>query len=343
MANLLITGGAGYIGSHTCLVLLEAGHRLVVLDPFANSSPESLERVQELSGPKAAGRLQVIAGDIRSAADLERAFQEGPIVAVVHFAGLKSVAESLQDPLRYWEVNVGGSQGLVAAMAAKGCRTLVFSSSAAIYGSPEAVPIGESARLKPINPYGHTKVAVEQLLADVVASEPGWRVACLRYFNAVGAHPSGLIGEDPRGIPSNLFPYLVQVAAGQRQRLQVYGQDWPTPDGTAVRDYIHVMDLAEAHRAALDVLLNEAPQRLVLNLGSGAGHSVLEVIRTFETTTGVAVPYDLVDRRPGDSAISVADISQARQRLGWHPQRNLASICRDCWSWHQTNPLGYAP
>ena len=343
LANLLITGGAGYIGSHTALVLLEAGHRLVVLDNFANSSPESLQRAQELAGVEAAGRLQVIEGDIRSAADLERVFREGPCDAVVHFAGLKSVVESVADPLRYWDWNLVGSQRLLAAMAAHGCKSLVFSSSAAIYGNPEAIPIGETAPVQPINPYGHTKAAVEQLLADVVASEPGWRVACLRYFNAVGAHPSGRIGEAPQEAPSNLFPYLVQVAAGQRERIQVFGHDWPTPDGTAVRDYIHVMDLAEAHRAALEGLLREPPQELVLNLGSGEGHSVLEVIQAFGAATGVSVPYALVDRRPGDSASSVADASQASQRLGWRPQRDLATICRDCWGWHQANPQGYGP
>lgn len=342
MADLLLTGGAGYIGSHTSLALLEAGHRLVVLDNFANSSPESLQRVQELAGARAAGRLRVIEGDIRSAADLERAFEEGPFDAVIHFAGLKSVAESVADPLRYWDGNVLGSQRLLAAMAAHGCKSVVFSSSAAIYGNSEAVPIGETAPVRPINPYGHTKAAVEQLLADVVASGPGWRVACLRYFNAVGAHPSGRIGEAPQQVPSNLFPLLVQVAAGLREQLTVYGADWPTADGTGVRDYVHVLDLAEAHREAVDVLLREPPQRLILNLGSGVGHSVLEVIQAFEATTGMAVPYELVDRRSGDSAISVADARQAIQRLGWRPHRDLSAICRDCWSWHQANPQGYA-
>ena len=343
MANLLITGGAGYIGSHTGLVLLEAGHRLVVVDNFANSSPESLQRVRELAGAEAAGRLRVIEGDIRSTADLERAFGAGPFDAVIHFAGLKSVAESVADPLRYWDGNVLASQRLLVAMAAHGCKSLVFSSSAAIYGNPDKVPIGETAPVQPINPYGHTKAAVEQLLADLVASGPGWRVACLRYFNAVGAHPSGRIGEDPQQVPGNLFPLLVQVAAGLKEQLPIYGADWPTADGTAVRDYIHVLDLAEAHRAALEVLLREPPQELVLNLGSGVGHSVLEVIRAFEATTGVAVPYSLEERRPGDSASSVADASQASQRLGWRPQRDLATICRDCWSWHQANPQGYGP
>ena len=273
--NVLITGGAGFIGSHTCLVLMEAGHRLVMLDSFANSSPESLRRGVELAGPGAADRLEVVEGDIRSATDLERAFSRGPVDGVIHFAGLKAVGESVTKPLRYWDVNVCGSRQLVSAMQVHGCRTLVFSSSATLYGYPETVPIPENASVQPINPYGQTKAAVEQLLADVAASEPGWRIARLRYFNPVGAHPSGQIGEDPSGIPNNLFPFVSQVAVGRRPQLQVYGGDWPTPDGSGVRDYIHVMDLAEGHKAALEVLLAEDPQVLTLNLGSGQGHSVL--------------------------------------------------------------------
>ena len=343
MAALLITGGAGFIGSHTCLVLLEAGHRLVVLDNFANSSPESLRRVVELAGPRAAELLQLVQGDIRSAADLERAFQSlgSGIDAVVHFAGLKAVGESVADPLAYWDVNVAGSRQLLAAMAAHGCRTLVFSSSATLYGIPERVPIPETAPVRPINPYGHTKAAVEQLLADLAASGPGWRIARLRYFNPVGAHPSGRIGEDPNGLPNNLFPFVSQVAVGRRQRLQVFGGDWPTPDGSGVRDYIHVMDLAEGHRAALEVLLREEPQLLTCNLGSGRGHSVLEVVAAFEQASGRPVPLEIVDRRPGDAAITVADPSLAAERLGWRTRRSLADICRDGWAWQSANPQGY--
>ena len=350
MAPLLITGGAGFIGSHTCLVLLEAGHRLVVLDNFANSSPESLRRVAELAGPEVAGRLQLVQGDIRSAADLERAFQAlaGAAAAqgdgrgaVVHFAGLKAVGESVADPLAYWDVNVAGSRQLLAAMRDHGCRTLVFSSSATLYGIPERVPIPETAPVRPINPYGHTKAAVEQLLADLAASEPGWRIARLRYFNPVGAHPSGRLGEDPNGMPNNLFPFVSQVAVGRRQRLQVFGGDWPTPDGSGVRDYIHVMDLAEGHRAALEVLLRQEPQLLTLNLGSGQGHSVLEVVAAFEQASGRPVPFELVDRRPGDAAITVADPSLAAERLGWRTRRSLAAICRDGWAWQSANPHGY--
>ncbi|MEN9541549.1 MAG: UDP-glucose 4-epimerase GalE [Cyanobacteriota bacterium] len=346
--TLLITGGAGFIGSHTCLVLLEAGYRLVVLDSFANSSPEALRRVAELAGlGREDPRLQVVTGDVRSAGDLERAFRQAPpsapIAAVVHFAGLKAVGESVADPLTYWDVNVVGSQKLLAAMRNHGCRTIVFSSSATLYGLPERVPIPETAPVQPINPYGHTKAAVERLLADVAASEPGWRIACLRYFNPVGAHPSGRIGEDPNGIPNNLFPFLTQVAVGRRERLQVFGGDWPTPDGTGVRDYIHVMDLAEGHQAALETLLAAGPQQLTLNLGSGTGHSVLEVIEAFTQACGRPIPYSVVARRPGDAARTVADPSLAATRLGWRTRRCLSEICRDGWAWQSANPDGYAP
>ncbi|MCP9771887.1 UDP-glucose 4-epimerase GalE [Synechococcus sp. Tobar12-5m-g] len=342
MPALLITGGAGFIGSHTCLVLLEAGHHLVVLDDFSNSSPEALRRVVELAGPSAAERLEVIEGDLRNPEVLERVFgQRGPIDAVVHFAGLKAVAESVADPLRYWDINVCGSRLLLAAMRAAGCRTIVFSSSATLYGLPETVPIAETAPLAPVNPYGFTKAAVERMLADVAASEPGWRIASLRYFNPVGSHPSGRIGEDPGGIPNNLFPFLTQVAVGRRPHLQVFGHDWPTPDGTGVRDYIHVMDLAEGHRAALDVLLAEPPQQLTLNLGSGRGHSVLEVVQAFERACGHPIPHQLVERRAGDVAITVADPALAAERLGWRTSRGLKEICRDGWAWQQANPTGY--
>ena len=341
MAQLLITGGAGFIGSHTCLVLLEAGHSLLVIDNYANSSPESLRRVVELAGANAAPRLQVVEGDIRCPEDLKRAFALAPIEAVVHFAGLKAVGESVAEPLRYWDVNVAGSRCLLTAMATHGCRTLVFSSSATLYGYPETVPIPEGAPIQPINPYGHSKAAVERMLQDVAASEPGWRIASLRYFNPVGAHPSGRIGEDPSGIPNNLFPFITQVAVGRREQLQVFGGDWPTPDGSGVRDYIHVMDLAEGHREALQVLLAGGDQLLTLNLGSGHGHSVLEVIQTFEAASGRPIPYAVVARRPGDAASTLADPSLAAQTLGWRTSRGLAEMCRDGWAWQQANPQGY--
>jgi UDP-glucose 4-epimerase len=369
LANILITGGAGFIGSHVCLELLQAGHSLVVLDNFANSGPESLRRVAELAGltgwqRRGPGRwstqpspslLTLIAGDVRSDGDLQRVFRPagaapageaaerpaGPIEAVLHFAGLKAVGESVARPLAYWDGNVAGSRALLEAMEAAGCRTLVFSSSATLYGHPERVPIAETAPLRPINPYGHTKAAVEQMLADVAASIEGWRIARLRYFNPVGAHPSGRIGEDPNGPPNNLFPLISRVASGRLPFLRVYGSDWPTPDGTGIRDYIHVMDLAEGHRAALDLLLGEPPQLLTLNLGSGRGHSVLEMVRAFERASGRAVPFDLVDRRPGDSAISVADASEAQRRMGWCTRRDLSAICHDGWAWQSANPDGY--
>ena len=343
MARLLITGGAGFIGSHTCLVLLEAGHSLVVLDNYSNSSPVALQRVAELAGLAAADpRLQVVEGDVRSAADLERAFAGGPIDGVVHFAGLKAVGESVSDPLRYWDVNVCGSRCLLQVMGQQGCRTLVFSSSATLYGYPESVPLAETAPIRPINPYGHSKAAVEQLLQDVAGSEPGWRIASLRYFNPVGAHPSGRIGEDPNGIPNNLFPFISQVAVGRRDQLQVFGGDWPTSDGSGVRDYIHVMDLAEGHLAALEVLLTGSDQLLTLNLGSGRGHSVLEVIAAFKEASGRPIPYTVVERRAGDAAESVADPSLALDQLGWRTTRGLAEMCRDGWAWQQANPNGYA-
>ncbi|MBM5785697.1 MAG: UDP-glucose 4-epimerase GalE, partial [Cyanobacteria bacterium K_DeepCast_35m_m1_288] len=261
--------------------------------------------------------------------------------AVIHFAGLKAVGESVAEPLRYWDVNVAGSQQLLAAMAAHGCRTLVFSSSATLYGYPEAVPIPESAPVCPINPYGHTKAAVERMLSDVAASEPGWRIASLRYFNPVGAHPSGRIGEDPNGIPNNLFPFISQVAVGRREQVQVFGGDWPTPDGSGVRDYIHVMDLAEGHLAALNVLLAGGDQQLTLNLGSGQGHSVLEVIKAFETACGHRIPYEVTSRRSGDADNTVADPRHAKSLLGWQTRRTLQEMCRDGWAWQSANPDGY--
>ena len=353
MANLLITGGAGFIGSHTCLALLQAGHCLVVLDNFANSGPESLRRVAELAAldplettgegawATADRRLILRKGDVGLRRDLDPLFAAERIDGVLHFAGLKAVAESMAQPLSYWDVNVAGTVCLLQAMAAGGCRTLVFSSSATLYGHPERVPIPEEAPIRPINPYGQTKAAVEQLLADVAASHGEWRIARLRYFNPVGAHPSGRIGEDPQGTPSNIFPLISQVAAGQRPRVEVFGSDWPTADGTGVRDYIHVMDLAEGHGAALALLLAEAPQLLSLNLGSGQGHSVLELVHAFAAASGRPIPLQISARRPGDSAISIADPAAAERRMGWRTRRSLAEICRDGWAWQVANPRGY--
>ena len=339
--RILITGGAGFIGSHTCLVLLEAGHELVVLDNFDNSSPEALERVKGLAGRNA---LSVLEGDVRDPIVLDRAFRHcGPIGGVIHFAGLKAVGESVADPLRYWDVNLNGSRALAAAMEQHGCRTLVFSSTSTVYGEPDQFPLREDMATAPVHPYAQTKLAVEQMLQALCQSQH-WRVACLRYFNPVGAHPSGRIGEDPLGIPNNLFPYMTQVAAGRRERLQVFGNDYPTHDGTGIRDYIHVMDLAEAHAVTLDHLFQQpAPRSLTLNIGTGTGLSVLDVVKGFETATGLAIPYDVVQRRPGDVPRLQACPKQAKAVLGWTAKRSLKQMCRDGWAWQQANPMGYRP
>ena len=340
MSRILVTGGAGFIGSHTCLVLLEQGHELVVLDSFDNSSPESLRRVQLLAG---SSMLHVVKGDIRDPYAVEKAFKAAsPVDGVIHFAGLKAVAESVADPLRYWDVNLSGTRTLLAAMNRNNCRTIVFSSSATVYGHPKTLPIPESATIQPINPYGCSKAAVEQLLRDLDQSRPySWRIASLRYFNPVGAHPSGLIGEDPLGIPNNLFPFICQVAVAEREQLQVFGNDWPTADGTGIRDYIHVMDLAEGHLAALNVLMSEPPQLLEVNLGSGRGHSVFELVHAFEAASGISIPYEVVSRRAGDVTATVADPMLAAERLGWRTRRSLDEMCRDGWAWQKLNPQGY--
>lgn len=335
--HLLVTGGAGFIGSHVCLALLQAGHRLTVLDNFCTSRLAVLERVLGLSGVPAE-RLRLVRGDVREPADLQAAFAAAPVDAVLHLAGLKSVAESVQRPDLYWQVNVQGSRALLAAMEAAGCRRLVFSSSAAVYGAPEQMPIRETTPLQPLNPYGATKAAVEALLhAQVRASEgpgPGnptapWRVACLRYFNAVGGHPSGALAEDPLLPPSNLFPLVCQVLSGERRELEVCGGDWPTADGTGVRDYIHVQDLASGHEAALAWVLQPDAGYLAVNLGRGEGASVLEVLSAFGQQAGRPVPRRIVARRPGDGAVSIADPSLAAAALGWRARHDLAAMARD--------------
>tara|TARA_Y100001968_G_scaffold289244_1_gene292138 strand:- start:848 stop:1888 length:1041 start_codon:yes stop_codon:yes gene_type:complete len=343
MVQLLITGGAGFIGSHACLTFLEAGNSLVVIDNYSNSSELSLNRVAELTQFKDTDQFKIIEGDIGNKDDLEKVFKSAPnpIEAVIHFAGLKAVSESLQNPLKYWDVNLNGSCCLIDAMRSHNCRTIVFSSSATIYGYPKNIPITEKSPIYPINPYGHTKAAVEQLLTDVGLSEEGWRIACLRYFNPVGAHQSGLIGEDPNGVPNNLFPFVSQVAIGRLSELEVFGSNWPTPDGSAIRDYIHVMDLVEGHLAALNCLLDNDPQFLTCNLGSGKGFSVLEIIKAFEVISGKEIPFKIAPRRPGDVACSVADIKKAQRILGWEPKRDLHNMCQDAWHWQQLNPSGY--
>ena len=337
--RLLITGGAGFIGSHTCLVLLQQGHELVVLDNFSNSSPEALKRVQELAGQTA---VHLIEGDVRDPKAVDQAFRiAGDLDGVIHFAGLKAVGESVADPLRYWDVNVNGSRVLAAAMEQHSCRTLVFSSTSTVYGEPEQFPLREDTPTNPIHPYSQTKLAVEQML-QALSRTGAWRVANLRYFNPVGAHPSGRIGEDPLGIPNNLFPFITQVAAGRRDQLRVFGQDYPTPDGTGIRDYLHVMDLADAHAVTISHLLGQdAPTQLTLNIGTGRGLSVLEVVQAFEQATGLTIPYEVVDRRPGDVPKLEACPKQAEAVLGWTAQRTLADMCRDGWAWQQANPKGY--
>lgn len=333
---ILVTGGAGYIGSHTVVELLSAGHDLLILDNFSNSSPRVLERIEQISGKRPA----VIEGDIRDATLLDKLFAAYDISAVVHFAGLKAVGESVEQPMRYYDNNVVGSLRLFEAMAKAGVHRLVFSSSATVYGDPHAVPIDESFPLQATNPYGRSKLHIEEMLRDIGRSDPQWRVALLRYFNPVGAHASGLIGEDPQGIPNNLMPFVAQVAVGRRAELSVFGSDYVTPDGTGVRDYIHVVDLARGHLAALSAL-DKREGVFPVNLGTGRGYSVLEVVAAFEKACGRKIAYRLVDRRPGDVASCYADPERARQVLGWSAERDIDTMCTDAWRWQSANPLGY--
>ncbi|MFN7153509.1 MAG: UDP-glucose 4-epimerase GalE [Acidovorax sp.] len=326
---ILVTGGAGFIGSHTCVALAAAGIPFLVLDNFCNSRASVLERVQRITGTSVA----LVKGDVRDADLLRQVFAQHPINAVVHFAALKSVGESVREPLRYYDNNVAGTVTLLRAMQAADVRTLVFSSSATVYGEPESLPIREDAPLSTQNPYGASKLMMEQVLADVEAAEPGlWRIARLRYFNPVGAHESGLIGEDPQDVPNNLLPYVAQVAVGLRERLSVYGGDYPTPDGTGVRDYIHVCDLADGHVAALRYLRDHAGL-LTVNLGTGKPVSVLEMVQAFEQASGRPVPYQVVARRPGDVAQCWADPALAEQLLGWRAQHGIQRMCDDAWRW----------
>ena len=335
--TLLVTGGAGFIGSHTTLALLQAEFEVVVLDNLCNSSFESLRRVAQL-----AGRTPLfVHGDIRDRALLDRLFTAHSVQAVLHFAGLKAVAESVNKPLRYFENNVAGTLSLCAAMADAGVFSFVFSSSATVYGEPTKVPICEDQHVgQTTNPYGRSKMMVEQVLCDLAAADPRWRIALLRYFNPVGAHESGLIGEDPHGIPNNLLPFITQVAVGKLHELAVFGYDYPTPDGTGVRDYIHVMDLAQGHVAALETLQTRTSVN-VWNLGTGQGYSVLQVIQAFEAASGRAVPYRLASRRAGDIASYYADPTKAARDLGWAAQRDLLTMVRDAWRWQTMNPDGY--
>lgn len=334
---ILVTGGTGYIGSHTVVELLQAGHDLLVLDNLCNSSPKVLERVETITGicPR------FVEGDIRDAETLRKIFADHPINSVIHFAGLKAVGESVAQPLCYYDNNVAGTLRLLEAMEAAGVHSLVFSSSATVYGNPHSLPIREDFPLQATNPYGRTKLFIEEMLRDLSTSRPEWRIALLRYFNPVGAHASGLIGEDPLGTPNNLMPYVSQVAVGRRPSLQVFGNDYPTPDGTGVRDYIHVVDLAQGHLAAVHAIA-ENPGLLTVNLGTGRGYSVLEVVAAFEAASGQAVPYQIAPRRPGDVAACYADPGLANRTLGWQAQRDLRTMCEDTWRWQAGNPHGYA-
>lgn len=336
--TILVTGGLGYIGSHSSLALAEAGYALLIVDNLANSKRVVFERLRSLA-PGAA--LSFHEADLRDTNALERAFASAAIEAVVHFAGLKAVGESVERPLLYYDNNVGGTVKLLEAMARHGVRRIVFSSSATVYGDPEALPIAETHRLAPTNPYGRSKLMIEQMLVDYAASDPAFHYIALRYFNPTGAHASGRIGEDPNGIPNNLFPYIAQVAVGRRPGLRVWGSDYPTHDGTGVRDYIHVTDLAAGHVAALAYLEREK-RSLTVNLGTGRGYSVLEAARAFERACGRAIPLELAARRPGDVAACFADPSLARSALRWSARLDLDAMCRDAWRWQSANPQGYA-
>jgi UDP-glucose 4-epimerase len=334
--RILVTGGAGYIGSHTVVELLQGGFEVVVLDNLSNASPESLERVAAITGRRA----ELVVGDLRDEALLTRLLTERGFDAVIHFAGLKAVGESVAKPLSYYDNNVAGTVTLLRCLDAAGVRRIVFSSSATVYGDPESVPIREDAKTGATNPYGRTKWFIEFILQDLAAADPRWSVGNLRYFNPVGAHPSGRIGEDPAGIPNNLMPFVAQVAVGRRESLAVFGGDWPTQDGTGVRDYIHVVDLAQGHLAALRRVF-DAPGFWAVNLGTGNGYSVLEMVRAFERASGRPVPHRIVDRRPGDIASCYADPEQAARLLGWRAKLDIDAMCTDAWRWQHGNPDGY--
>ncbi|PTU33290.1 UDP-glucose 4-epimerase GalE [Stenotrophobium rhamnosiphilum] len=338
MKRVLVTGGAGYIGSHTLVELSERGYELFVLDDFSNSTPRSLDAVAKITGKKIPYKVC----DIRSEADVAAVFRDFRPDAVIHFAGVKSVGESCREPVKYYEINVQGTLNLLSVMQAAGCRNLIFSSSATVYGAPSEIPLTENAALRPVNPYGHSKRMCEQVLLDLAAADTRWRVGLLRYFNPAGAHASGLIGEDPNGEPHNLVPYISQVASGLRTELKILGDDYETPDGTGVRDYIHVVDLAIGHVVALQHILEgteAAP--LVVNLGSGAGCSVMDVLTTFRRVSGQPIPARVVERRPGDLPSYYSSSALAAEKLNWRTERGIEEICRDAWNWQSKNPQGY--
>jgi UDP-glucose 4-epimerase len=335
---ILVTGGAGFIGSHTVIELLAAGHEVVVLDNFSNSKPEALRRVESIVG-RPEGSIPFHRVDLLDREGVRQVFERHEIGSVIHFAGLKAVGESVQIPLRYYHNNLTGTFHLCEIMESFGCRSIVFSSSATVYGNPASLPIREDFPLSATNPYGRTKLVLEQVLSDLQAANPAWNVILLRYFNPVGAHPSGSIGEDPNGIPNNLLPFIAQVAVGRLPELKVFGGDYPTPDGTGVRDFIHVVDLAKGHLAAVD-RLPEDPGLAIYNLGTGRGLSVLEMVRAFEAASGKRIPYRIVGRRPGDIAACYADPGKAERELGWRAELGVEVMCADAWRWQDQNPNG---
>ncbi len=334
--KVLVTGGAGYIGSHTCLLLIEAGFEVVVVDNLSNSSLESLRRVEKLTDHY----IRFYKVDITDKTALQKVFDEHEFTAVVHFAGLKAVGESSQIPLTYYHHNVYGSIALLEVMQANNCKRIVFSSSATVYGDPASVPIREDFPTSATNPYGRTKLFIEEIMRDQAVSDSDWQIILLRYFNPVGAHASGNIGEHPQGIPNNLMPYVSQVAVGQREKLSIFGNDYPTPDGTGVRDYIHVVDLSDAHVKAIQTI-SQLKGVTTLNLGTGKGYSVLDMVKAFEKGSGKAVPYEIIERRPGDIAECWADPSKAKEVLGWQAKKGLDEMIADTWRWQSQNPYGF--
>ena len=333
---ILVTGGAGYIGSHTCISLVEAGFDVVVYDNFSNSSKKSLQRVESI----VERNIPLVEGDIRDKEVLQDVFDEYDIDSVIHFAGLKAVGESVQKPLEYYDNNINGTIALCEVMRDNGCKKIVFSSSATVYGDPKSVPISEDFPLSATNPYGRSKLFIEEILRDIYVSDATWKIILLRYFNPVGAHKSGLIGEDPNGIPNNLMPYISQVAIGKRDYLSVFGGDYATNDGTGVRDYIHVEDLADGHVKALENI-DKFDGVKAINLGTGQGYSVLEVVKAFERASGKKVPYKIVSRREGDIQSCYADPSYAKKVLGWKAKHDISDMCKDAWNWQSKNPNGY--
>ena len=334
--NILVTGGAGYIGSHTAILLIEAGYDIIIFDNFSNASRESIRRVEKIVGKP----IQIIEGDIRSSDDLDKAFSENNIDAVIHFAGLKAVGESVEKPLKYYDNNINGTLVLCAVMAKHGCKSIVFSSSATVYGDPHTTPIQEDFPLSATNPYGRSKLFIEEILRDLYISDNSWKIVLLRYFNPVGAHESGTIGEDPNGIPNNLMPYIAQTAVGKLSCLGVFGDDYDTHDGTGVRDYIHVMDLADGHVKAIDKI-NSFTEVMTINLGTGNGYSVLDMVKAFEKASSKEVPYCIAPRRSGDIAKCYADPSYAKKILGWEAKKGINEMCKDSWRWQSGNPDGY--